>query len=361
LFHRNAITAIVTASLFAFVGCSASAPIEGSVPTPTPAPARLSAVTIPDRTEVTQPVVSPEPVRDTHIIYSSRSGSAAHQIHRMRTDGSERVRLTDDAAHEHHWARPSPDGSQILFYKAEPGATVNDIETNSLWVMDSDGSNQRELIPAGSHGWTRQGHVEWSPDGETLLMTAGARELDIWTTDTEGTNPEQITDRRNALGDSVTAIDPSWTPDGRSIMYVGCPVENTLCWWWDQEVYIMDLGTGTETRLTFDNEADFDPYLSPDGETIVWLRCSGSFPFGPWGLYKMPADGTGEPSSLLDDGQINSNADFSHDGSTLLFTRHVIGGVAWMTAARIGVDGTGLAFVGGQPSPTGETEAVYWP
>ncbi len=368
--------AVLTVTLCALAGCSASAPtIDGSVPSAprrsemripsegstVPAPPERSTLATPDVPAVTEPVGPPDPVRDTHIVYSSRSGSATYQIHRMRVDGTDRTALTEDPAHEHNWARPSPDGSRILFYKASPGATVNDIETNALWVMDADGGNQRELIPHGSYGWTRQAHAEWSPEGTKLVMSAGSTDLQIYMTDTDGTNPVQVTDRRNALGQSVMAIDPSWSPDGDSILFVGCPRDVSDCWWWDHEVFRMDLTTGSEQRLTFDRVADFDPYLSPDGETVVWLRCSGSFPFGPWGLYRMPADGSGEVDPVLDDGQINSNADFSHDGSTLLFSRHVIGGVPWMTAARIGVDGTGLALVGGRAAATDEVGAVYWP
>jgi Tol biopolymer transport system component len=298
----------------------------------------------------------------THVIVASKDGSATFQVWRMRLDGTGRERLTADERFEHHWPRPSPDGRRILFYRAAPGRTVNEIDTNALWVMDADGTNARELIPRGGHGWTRQAHAEWSPDGRRIVMAAGAGELQLWTTDAEGRDPQLVVDRRNPLGALVTSIDPSFTPDGRGVVFTGCPRESTLCWWWDYEVFHVDLASGTETRLTFDSVPDFDPYVSPDGSTLVWLRCTGTFPTGPWGLYRARLDGRPlAPEPVVDDGQVNSNAMFSPDGSTLLFSRHVLGGPPVMQLTQVGVDGSNLQRVGPDAAvAVDEGSGAYW-
>lgn len=298
----------------------------------------------------------------THVVYASKEGTGTFQLWRTRLDGTGREQLTADGRFEHHWPRPSPDGRRILFYRAEPGKTVNDIDTNSLWVMEADGSGARELIPRGAHGWTRQGHAEWSPDGRRIVMAAGSGELGIWTTDAEGRDPRPLVERRNPVGALVTSIDPSWSPDGGSVVFSGCPRESIACFWWDYEVFRYDLATGTETRLTFDAVPDFDPYVGPDGSTLVWLRCTGSFPAGPWGLYRGRFDGRPvEPQVVVDDGQVNSNATFSPDGSTLLFSRHVFGGPPVMNLTQVGVDGSGLrALGGGGGVPADEGSGAYW-
>jgi Tol biopolymer transport system component len=280
----------------------------------------------------------------------------------MRADGTQRTQLTAVGGAEHHWPRPNRDGSRILYYRADPGQGVNDIGTNSLWVMNGDGTGQRQLIPRGAYGWTRQAHVEWSPDGQRLLMSAGSdSDLQLWTTDAEGGDPRKLTDRRTVFGGPNVALDPSWAPDGRHVAFVGCPQDLLFCFPWNYEVFRLDTVTGVETRLTDDGIADFDPYVSPDGGTVVWLRCSGSFPAGPWGLYRRPWSGTGSASVVLDDGNVNSNANWSHDGQWLLFHRTVLGGPPHMTTARIRPDGTGLSLVGGGYASHDEGGSAYWP
>lgn len=299
----------------------------------------------------------------THIIFTSKEGSATFQLWRMRLDGTGREQLTADPSAEHHWPRPSPDGTKVLYYRADPGQTVNEVTTNSLWVMDPDGGNQRELIPRGAYGWTRQAHAEWSPDGSRIVMAAGSGELQLWTTDAQGRDPRLLVERRNPVGAEVTSLDPSWEPDGRHVLFTGCPREDVLCWWWDYEVFRLDVVTGEEVRLTDDSVADFDPYASPDGSTMVWLRCTGSFPAGPWGIYRAPAGRPVDaPAPVIDDGQVNSNAVFSPDGSTLLFSRHVFGGPPVMALSQVRLDGTGLAPVGAQSAavPADEAGGAYW-
>ena len=298
-------------------------------------------------------------VDDSHILYSSvPAGWRTQQIYRMEVDGTDPVQLTFDGTVEHTWPRPSPDGSKVLFYRSAPGSSVTDVDTNNLWVMDRDGSNQRLLVADGANGWTRQGHVEWSPDGTQLVMSAGGElKMDLVITAPDGSDPKVVTPR-NVL----TAIDPSWTNDGSGVLFIGCPTANITCWWWEFEVFRLDLGTGSAERLTIDTFADFDPYMSPDGSTIVWLRCTGTFPVGPWSIFKgstsrVPMSAT----PVVDDGNVNSSVDFSADGRTLLFSRHVIGLTTWQSAATVGVDGVGLGFIGGRPAPSGRGTPVFTP
>lgn len=320
-------------------------------PTPEPTPAAPPSTTVPE----------PSVERGTHIIYSAKA-SATFQLFKMKADGTQRVRLTDDSRFEHHWPRPSPDGERVLFYRAAIGQTVNDIETNSLWSMAPDGSDKRELIPRGAYGWTRQGHAEWSPDGTKIVMAAGAADLELWVTDADGTNPRRLLERKNVVGAKATAIDPSWAPDGRTVVFTGCPRDLIFCFPWNYEVFSYDTATGVEKRLTNDNIPDFDPYVSPDGSKVVWLRCTGLFPVGPWGLYMGDFDGRAmSPRKVVDDGNVNSNANWSPDGSKLLFHRTVMGGPGWMTTAQVKPDGSGLHLVGGGYAASDEGGSAYWP
>lgn len=363
--RRGIVGSLLALAVVVVASCAASGTGTGPTTTVPGAPLTpLPSVPVPTGPTTTEGVSGgPAPtvplVRDTHIIYSAApAGQPTLEIYRMRADGKDPVRLTNDPSVEHLWPRPSPDGSKILFYTAAPGSTVTDIDTNNLWVMDADGSHPRLLLARGVYGWTRQGHVEWSPDGTQLIMAAGgSMTTDLYVTDAEGRSPRKVTDRGAHM-----AIDPSWTPDGRGALFIGCPKDSPTCWWWEYEVFRIDLATGVEQRLTVDSFADFDPYMSPDGTQVVWLRCTGLFPFGPWSIFR--SDASSRPLAavpVVDDSNVNSSVDFSSDGSKLLFGRHVIGDTTWQSAAVVGVDGSGLGFVGGRAASTGQGTPAYWP
>jgi Tol biopolymer transport system component len=82
----------------------------------------------------------------------------------------------------------------------------------------------------------------------------------------------------------------------------------------NRDIWIVDVGRGTTTRLTFDAADDFNPVWSPDGKSIAFA----SNRTGPPKLYIKPADGSGEERMLTDvPGQPTS---WSRDGRFLLFT-----------------------------------------
>jgi Tol biopolymer transport system component len=302
--------------------------------------------------------------KGTEIVYYSNLNSPQYQIYKMKSDGTNRVNLTNDDNASHNWPKVSPDGSTILFYKAAAGKTVNEIETNSLWAMNADGTNKRVLIPQGTYGWDRQGHVEWSPDGSKLVMAAGkGGELHLFITDAQGKNPIQMTNRRNKVNNAhLPAIDPSWGPDGKTLMFIGCPDDQIFCFPEMHEVYRFNIDTKQETRLTFDDKADFDPYISPDGSSYVWLRCVGSMWLGgPWSLMKSSTSGAFTMKPIIDDGHINTNAKFSADGKTLLFGRRKTTDPGRFKIFSIGIDGQNLRQVSTDSSLADEGNAGFLP
>ena len=243
------------------------------------------------------------------------------ELYVLDADGTAR-QLTDDPATDAWWPRISPDRRTILYYRTPAGSHDRDFTVTSLWATDAQGRQHVQLRPAGLDGWVQQGHAEWSPDGDRLAMFGGSRlNPQIFVTDALGQAPRQVTD------DGGTNIDPSWHPDGRSLVYVGCP--SSVCRFSDYEVYAVGVDGGPRTRLTDDGVRDHDPYLSPDGTRLAWLsQVEGGItdPVGVWDIRLADVTGTGplaiaDVRRLVGDDQVTSRPEWTRDGTGLVFHR----------------------------------------
>lgn len=270
---------------------------------------------------------------DALLFDSDRSGN--FEVYAMRTDGTDVRQLTRDPAFDSWWPRLSPDRTNVLFYRTPKGIHDTDFTQTSLWWMRADGSGLRELRPKGTDGWDQQGHAEWSPDGRSMVMFGGAKSNpQIFITDAAGRSARRLTDRGG------TNIDPSFSPDGRSIVFVGCP--NAICFVQDYEIYLMSAEGGEARRLTSNDKRDHDPYFSPDGSRIAWLQQTDARgPTGSWNIRIMRSDGS-EQRAVTDDRNINSKPEWSRDGTLILFHRFELGGDRWRLFA-IRPDGSGLS------------------
>lgn len=290
------------------------------------------------RAPASLPTSSPLP--DTTLAFDSdRSGN--FELYTMPHAGGEAKRLTDDPAYDSWSPRISPDRRTILFHRAPKG--VHDLAHTkvSIWAVAADGSGLSELRPAGLDGWSLQGHAEWAPDGNELVLFGGSRiNPQIWTTDAVGQNPRKVTDRPG------TNLDPAFSPDGKSIVFVGCA--QAICTESGYEIYrVARDGTG-ETRLTDDDLRDHDPVVSPDGKTIAWLTAFGGPGAGVWDIRVAAADGSGARRLVGDDG-ITSRPEWMADGMSVL-THRIEPGRDAFSLYRISIDGSSIVEITrGQP------------
>jgi Tol biopolymer transport system component len=278
---------------------------------------------------------------DEMLFDSDRTGN--YEIFRMSDSGTGPAQLTHDARYDSWWPRLSPDRTRVLFYRTPRGTHDRDFTKTSLWEMASDGSSVTELLPAAAYGWWLQGHVEWSPDEQHLVMFGGSRtNSQIFVTDANGRNPRQLTHRGGI------SVDPSWSPDGQSILFIGCP--HSICLPHDQEVFRVPMSGGDAIRLTHDGVRDQDPYYSPNGRTLSWLsEVSSRGAQGTWDIRFMPADGT-DPRRLINDENVNSVPRWTPDGQHIMFHRLVYGQGSDFEIWSIRPDGTGLTeLTAGQP------------
>jgi Tol biopolymer transport system component len=245
---------------------------------------------------------------------SNRTGN--YEIFSMSNAGSDVVQLTKDPAYDSWWPRLSPDRQRVIFYRTPAGSYDKHYDQTSLWMMNARGDGVTELLPSGAYGWILQGHAEWSPDGLELAMFGGSRlSPQIFITDRLGRHPRQITDRGGSN------LDPSWSPDGRTIAFTGCP--NRVCFPGNQEIYEVAASGGGPVRITHDDIRDQDPYYSPDGSWIAWLSQTSSAGIaGTWNIRIARPDGT-LVHRVTDDNNINSRPQWSANGKLIYFHRLV--------------------------------------
>jgi Tol biopolymer transport system component len=130
-------------------------------------------------------------------------------------------------------------------------------------LVRPDGTDQ--FYPTGTAGGTEQLHPDWSPDGLRLVFsTMGGAARDLWVTDADGGNPEQIV----ACGACTLADEPAWSPDGTSIVFhrqtlVGDVFQSTL------EIYDVASRTTRVVLTAPDDRAFYAPRWSPDGTHLV--------------------------------------------------------------------------------------------
>ena len=127
---------------------------------------------------------------------SARDGD--QEIYAMdSSDGGRVEKLTDNRNHDVNPAW-SPDGTRVAFER-----------DYDIWVMDPDGTGQKNLTSTASSA--SEYEPDWSPDGTRIAFT---RDGDIWVMDADGTDQKNLTETP-ALGEDY----PAWSPNGRKLAF----------------------------------------------------------------------------------------------------------------------------------------------
>ena len=297
----------------------------------------------------------------TSVLFDSNRPTATgddqnYELYSLTGDGTTR-RLTTDSRYDSWWPKISPDRSRVLFQRSPAGVHDTDYRASTTWTMNLDGSDLRQILPPGAHGWEWQGHPEWSPDGTRIATMCGTTVVAICIVGSDGSAPRLITTKaRSGQANPFSGngpfteqprggsnINPSWSPDGRFLVFVGCP--EVVCTDSAREVYRIAVeGGDPETRLTENAHRDHDPYYSPDGTQIAFLK--NSAPGAVWGIYAIAPDRPAGASIsreriVFDDGSINSKPGWSTDSQSIYFHR-ISPGSTLFNLWSVKQDGTGL-------------------
>jgi len=148
----------------------------------------------------------------------------------------------------------SADGTKLAFSSARSGRP-------EIWVADAGGGNLRRVTAFGS-----EVSPAWNPRTGTQLVFVSGRtgEPQIYVMDQDGANVQRMTD-------SGYAVEPSWSSNG-----------GMLAFSWNrkygpgdpggQDIYVMDIASKKWLQATHEAGSNDSPSWSPDGRHIVFQR-----------------------------------------------------------------------------------------
>lgn len=153
----------------------------------------------------------------------------------------------------------SPDGQQIVFASDKHGDRKWRLYVISPFEIRGEGEE-----------WVFGQKPDWSPEGGRIAYRGCNERGDdcaIWVMQPGGFNPARLT--TDASDDA-----PAWSPDGTQVAFSSARTGN-----W--ELFVIDIATGRETRLTNELALDLAPTWSPDGRELAFLSNRG----GAWAVH----------------------------------------------------------------------------
>jgi len=195
------------------------------------------------------------------------------------------VNLTRNSQVADTWPSWSPDGNNILFVSSisSPPDGILTITDYGIYVMDADGRNRTQVLALPNSATARS--PSWSPDGKRIVYASGVGT--IFTMDLDGSNRRLVVGPTAILGDSGW---PSYSPDGTEILFAS---QREGKW----QIYVVDVDGSNETRLSPEEaEHEYMPAWSPNGTKIAFQSSRDGNPE----IYVMNADGS-NPIRLTED------------------------------------------------------------
>ena len=226
--------------------------------------------------------------------------------------GGERLFFASSHAHD-STCPPRPDPSQGYVWP---------LDRFDLYTVNRDGSDLRRLT--NFDVYTAEGIL--SPDGKKIVFTSlKDGDLDIYTMNVDGTDLRRLTTTPGYDG------GPWWSPDGTKIVYRAHHpsneqeladyrrlLANRVVRPSRVELFVMNADGSDQRQITRLGGANFGPSWTPDGRRIIFSSNHRNPRSGNFDLYLVNLDGTGL-EQITTNGTFDGFPMFSPDGRRLLW------------------------------------------
>jgi Tol biopolymer transport system component len=221
-------------------------------------------------------------------------------IYAIPASGGVSRRLTDDPALD-GLPRWTPDGATVVFCSERTGHY-------QLFEVAATGGPARP-VRANTHV---EYQADVSPDGRSLAFLSNAEGAEhLWVLERASGSARVLVrhGRNSILG------NPDWSPEGQRLVY-------SSNWRFGHQIYVFDVKTAKENRISPMTSGGCEPRFHPDGKRVVYVSRRH---LGDTSRLVEHDLASGEEKVLVDWPALNYDPTYSHDGSEIAFASNITG------------------------------------
>lgn len=257
-----------------------------------------------DRDAATAPPTHHALVLPADLVYE-RIVNGNQDLYVLPADGGPERRLTDHPATDGlpRWTR---DGRAVLFASDRTGNW-------QLWEVPAEGGAAQRVRSNGSVDW----QADVSPDGRRLaLLSRSDGPEALWILERgSGAGRALVRHGKSPHGRNAILGNPHWSPDGRDIVFSSNHE-------FGHQIYVVDVATGEQTRVSPLTSGGCEPRFSPDGRKVAYVSRR------LWRVKSRLVEhdlATREERVLVEWPALNYDPVYSPDGTELAFASNIDG------------------------------------